>query len=621
MKNDTTLDQINFIHRYMAAKNAATGSDVDQNANVANKNIATLAAELPKKSIIALNRELMREKLTSMYGEDLANKYEEDLAHHIIYKHDETSIYPYCCSISLYPFLLDGLTKIGGSSTAPQHLDSFCGSFINLIFLVAGQFAGATATPEFLCYFDHFARKDYGLDYINHLDRVIETLCDHQVTLRERLEHYFAQIVYTINQPAGARGYQSIFWNIAYFDRDYFNAIFDNFVFPDGDIPCWKTTKELQKLFMRWFNKERLKNILTFPVETANMHTVNGEYADKEMADFFAEQWAEGASFFMYQSDSVDSLSSCCRLRNGIEDNTFSYTLGAGGVETGSKGVITLNLNRIVQDWKRGNSMALVPQDRVTLPEYITYIVRDVHKYLTAFNSIIWDYKNAGLLTIFDAGFIDLDRQYLTIGINGFVEGAEFLGIKIDADNPEYQKYAADILGTIKDLNIQARTEHCKFNTEFVPAESLGVKNAKWDRKDGYKVPRDCYNSYFYIVEDKNCDPVQKFRYQGIKFTGCCDGGSALHNNLDEHLSKLQYRLLMDVAIKEGCNYFTYNVMNTICNDCGYISKSTFDHCPKCGSKNVDYATRIIGYLKRISAFSAARQIEADNRAYNHLNK
>ena len=621
MKNDTTLDQINFIHRYMTAKNAATGSDVDQNANVANKNIATLAAELPKKSIIALNRELMREKLTEMYGEDLANEYEEDLAHHIIYKHDETSIYPYCCSISLYPFLLDGLTKIGGSSTAPQHLDSFCGSFINLIFLVAGQFAGATATPEFLCYFDHFARKDYGQDYIDHLDRVIENLCDHQVTLRERLEHYFAQIVYTINQPAGARGYQSIFWNVAYFDHDYFNAIFDNFVFPDGDTPCWETTKELQKLFMRWFNKERLKNILTFPVETANMHTVNGKYSDEEMADFFAEQWAEGASFFMYQSDSVDSLSSCCRLRNGIEDNTFSYTLGAGGVETGSKGVITLNLNRIVQDWKRSNAMAMVPQDSVTLAEYITDIVQNVHKYLTAFNSIIWDYKNAGLLTIFDAGFIDLDRQYLTIGINGFVEGAEFLGIKIDADNPEYQKYAADILGTIKDLNIKARTEHCKFNTEFVPAESLGVKNAKWDRKDGYKVPRDCYNSYFSIVEDKNCDPVQKFRYQGIKFTGCCDGGSALHNNLDEHLSKQQYRLLMDVAIKEGCNYFTYNVMNTICNDCGYISKSTFDHCPHCGSKNVDYATRIIGYLKRISAFSAARQIEADNRAYNHLDK
>lgn len=611
MQPDTTENKIAFIRKYMTAKNAATGSDVDQNANVSNKNIATMAAELPKKDIIALNRELMRQKLTSMYGEEFAAQYEKDLAHHIIYKHDETSIFPYCCSISLYPFLLDGLTKIGGSSTAPQHLDSFCGSFINLIFLVAGQFAGATATPEFLTYFDHFARKDYGPNYIDRLDEVVE-FTYRPSTLRDKLEHYFAQIVYTLNQPAGARGYQSIFWNIAYFDRDYFNSIFKDFVFPDGDEPCWETTKELQKLFMKWFNAERLKNILTFPVETANMHIVDGQYSDTETADFMAEMWAEGASFFMYQSDSVDSLSSCCRLRNGIEDNTFSYTLGAGGIETGSKGVITLNLNRIVQDWTR--------ESDETLPLYITNIVNRVHKYLTAFNEIIWDYKNAGLLTIFNAGFIDLDRQYLTIGINGFVEGAEYLGIPIDADSKEYQLYARDILETIKNLNIAARTDKCKFNTEFVPAESLGVKNAKWDKRDGYKVPRDCYNSYFYIVEDKTIDPIKKFRFQGIKFTGCCDGGSALHNNLDEHLTARQYRMLMDVAVKEGCNYFTYNIMNTICNECGYISKHTYDTCPKCGSKDVDYATRIIGYLKRISAFSAARQIEADNRAYNKLN-
>ena len=470
MRPDTTENKIAFIRKYMKAQNAATGSDVDQNANVSNKNIATMAAELPKKDIIALNRELMRQKLTSMYGTELADQYEKDLAHHIIYKHDETSIFPYCCSISLYPFLLDGLTKIGGSSTAPQHLDSFCGSFINLIFLVAGQFAGATATPEFLTYFDHFARKDYGENYIDRLDEVVE-FTSRPSTLRDKLEHYFAQVTYTLNQPAGARGYQSIFWNIAYFDRDYFNSIFKDFVFPDGDEPCWETTKELQKLFMKWFNAERLKNILTFPVETVNMHTVDGQYSDSETADFMAEMWAEGASFFMYQSDSVDSLSSCCRLRNGIEDNTFSYTLGAGGIETGSKGVITLNLNRIVQDWTR--------ESEEELPLYITAIVNRVHKYLTAFNEIIWDSKNAGLLTIFNAGFIDLDRQYLTIGINGFVEGAEYLGIPIDADSAEYQLYAKDILETIKNLNIAARTDRCKFNTEFVPAESLGVKNAK----------------------------------------------------------------------------------------------------------------------------------------------
>ncbi len=612
LKPDTIENKIAFMRKYMTAQNAATGSDVDQNANVSSKNIATMAAELPKKDMIALNRELMRQKLTLLYGEETANQYEKDLASHIIYKHDETSIFPYCCSISLYPFLLDGLTKIGGSSSAPKHLDSFCGGFINLMFLVAGQFAGATATPEFLTYFDHFARIDYGQDYINKLDTVIERLASTDITLRDRLYHYFAQVVYTINQPAGARGYQSLFWNIAYFDEDYFKSIYNGFVFPDGDIPCWETTKELQKIFMKWFNAERLKNILTFPVETTNMHTVNGKYADSETADFMAEMWAEGASFFMYQSDSVDSLSSCCRLRNGIEDNTFSYTLGAGGIETGSKGVITLNLNRIVQDWQR--------QRKCDLPLYITSIVDRVHKYLTAFNEIIWDYYNAGILTIYNAGFIDLDRQYLTIGINGFVEGAEALGIPVDADNAEYVRYAHDILDTIKELNLKARTEKCKFNTEFVPAESLGVKNAKWDKKDGYAVPRDCYNSYFYIVEDKSIDPVQKFRFQGSHFTGQCDGGSALHNNLDEHLSAAQYRMLMDVAVKEGCNYFTYNVMNTICNHCGHISKHTFDKCPKCGSNDVDYATRIIGYLKRVSAFSAARQIEADKRAYGKIN-
>lgn len=211
MLDFTTEKQIEFIQNYMVAKNAATGSEVDANANVATKNIATMSAELPKKSIIALNRELMRRKLTEMYGQTLAEQYADDLRHHIIYKHDETSIFPYCCSISLYPFILDGLTKIGGSSTAPKHLDSFCGSFINLIFLVAGQFAGATATPEFLTYFDHFARIDYGQDYMDHLDDIVESWQFKTITLKEKLEHYFAQIVYTVNQPAGARGYQSIF--------------------------------------------------------------------------------------------------------------------------------------------------------------------------------------------------------------------------------------------------------------------------------------------------------------------------------------------------------------------------------------------------------------------------
>lgn len=604
-------EKLDFIADYKDASNAASGSKVDANANVTEKNIATMATELDKADHIALQRAVMRRYLTKDFGAYLADQYESDLAHHIIYRHDETTGgggFPYCVAMTMYPFVLDGLTKVGGGSTAPQHIKEFAGGFINLLFIVAAQFAGAVATPEFLTYFDHFMRKDYGDDYTKRLDEVVEPC--RNLTMKELIEGYFGQVVYSVNQPAAARGNQSIFWNVAYFDRYYFESIFADFYFPDGDAPNWESTKELQKLFMRWFNNERLRAVLTFPVETANILVENGQYKDEEMADFFSEMWAEGASFFMYQSDSVDALSSCCRLRNAVDKEPFSYTLGAGGIETGSKAVITMNLNRIVQDWDRTNK-------RLTLPQYVHNIVNRVHTYLTAFNHKLWDDYNAGLLTIFKAGFIELDKQYLTVGVNGFVEAAEYLGIKIDPFNPEYQQFAHDVLGTINMANEEAKTEHEKYNVEMVPAENVAVKLYNWDKRDGYVVPagRNCYNSYFYVVED-NIDPVLRFYYQGKGFADQCSGGVALHNNLEEHLDAATYRKLMDVAVKAGCNYFTYNVRNTICNECGYISKHTLDECPHCHSHNLDYATRVIGYLKRISNFSEARQIEAAQRSY-----
>lgn len=148
-------------------------------------------------------------------------------------------------------------------------------------------------------------------------------------------------------------------------------------------------------------------------------------------------------------------------------------------------------------------------------------------------------------------------------------------------------------------------------------AENLGVKNAKWDAEAGYVVPRPCYNSYFYKVEDATCNLLDKFVLHGKLMTQYLDGGSALHANLDEHLTKEQYQKIMEVAVQTGCPYFTFNVPNTICNDCGYISKHKLDRCPKCGSENLDYATRIIGYLKRVSRFSEARQEEAAKRFYD----
>lgn len=593
-----------FIKDYAKAKNAATGSKYDANANVTEKNIVTLNGELFKGDVIKVNRAILTDKIRELYGEELAKEYIRMLEQHLLYKHDETSIMPYCVAITMYPFLLEGLQPIGGLSARPKNLDSFCGMFVNLVFAISSQFAGAIATGEFLMYFDYFARKEWGDDYWKRPEEMV----DKHRNIDKTLEQKFQQIVYSINQPAAARNFQSVFWNISYFDKNYFEGIFGEFYFPDGTQPQWESLSWLQKKFAKWFNEERTKCILTFPVETMALLTNGEDVVDEEYADFTAEMYSKGHSFFTYMSDSPDSLSSCCRLRNEVTDNQFSYSLGAGGIATGSKSVMTLNINRLVQD---------AVNNGYDMIEYLRENVKKVHKFQTAYNELLKDYLKDGLLTVYTAGFIDMKKQYLTIGVNGVIEAAEFLGIPVN-DNPTYREFMQSILKTISDENRKARTKELMFNTEFVPAENLGVKHANWDRKAGYVVPRDCYNSYFYAVEDTSLTVLDKFKLHGKEYVQYLDGGSALHMNLDEHLSKEQYRNLLRVAAVNGTNYFTFNIPNTICNDCGHIDKRYLKECPKCGSKNVDYATRVIGYLKRISNFSQARQEEASRRFYTH---
>ena len=593
-----------FIKDYAKASNAATGSKYDANANVTEKNIVTLNGELFKGDVIKVNRAILTDKIRQLYGEDLAKEYIRQLESHELYKHDETSIMPYCVAITMYPFLLEGLQPIGGLSAKPKNLDSFCGMFVNLVFAISSQFAGAVATGEFLMYFDYFARKEWGDDYWKRPEEMV----DKHRNIDKTLEQKFQQIVYSINQPAAARNFQSVFWNISYFDKNYFEGLFGEFVFPDGTKPIWDSLNWLQKKFMTWFNEERTKCILTFPVETVALLTDGEDVVDKEWADFTAEMYSKGHSFFTYMSDSADSLSSCCRLRNEVTDNQFSYSLGAGGIATGSKSVMTLNINRLVQD---------AVNNGYDMIEYLRENVQKVHKYQTAYNELLKDYLNDGLLTVYSAGFIHMKKQYLTVGVNGVIEAAEFLGIPVN-DNPTYREFMQSILKTISDENRKAKTKELMFNTEFVPAENLGVKHANWDRKAGYFVPRDCYNSYFYAVEDTSLTILDKFKLHGRAYVASLDGGSALHMNLDEHLSKEQYRNLLKVAAVNGTNYFTFNIPNTICNDCGHIDKRYLKECPKCGSKNIDYATRVIGYLKRVSNFSQARQEEASRRFYAH---
>lgn len=458
----TLTSKKQFIKDYAKASNAATGSKYDANANVTEKNIVTLNGELFKGDIIKVNRTILTDKIREMYGEDLAKEYIQMLESHVLYKHDETSIMPYCVAITMYPFLLEGLQPIGGLSAKPKNLDSFCGMFVNLVFAISSQFAGAVATGEFLMYFDYFARKEWGDDYWKRPEEMV----DKHRNIDKTLEQKFQQIVYSINQPAAARNFQSVFWNISYFDRYYFEGLFGEFVFPDGTKPMWDSLNWLQKKFMSWFNEERTKCILTFPVETVALLTDGEDIRDKEWADFTAEMYSKGHSFFTYTSDSADSLSSCCRLRNEVSDNQFSYSLGAGGIATGSKSVMTLNINRLVQDAvNKGYDMI----------DYLRSQVQKVHKFQTAYNELLKDYLKDGLLTVYTAGFINLKKQYLTVGVNGVIEAAEFLGIEV-SDNDTYREFMQSILKTISDENRKAKTKELMFNTEFVPKTCGHVK-------------------------------------------------------------------------------------------------------------------------------------------------
>lgn len=626
------IKRLHYMEEYKNnQENAATSSNTDPNANTAIKNVASLEAEVYKDENRLIQRQRMKDKLNELFPE-LAKQYEKDLNSHIIYTNDEASTpVPkfYCMAVSLYPLMSEGVGNIDGvTPTSPNDLESFSGQLTNLIFTLSSQCKGAVAVGSYFVALNYYTIMEFGDKWYDKLDLCATSpYIKIQRTVRDRIYKAFSQFVWGINQPAGNRSYQSPFTNISYFDKTYFEAMFGEFYYPDGTKPEWKAVDVLQRLFMKWFNKLRTKAIAAFPVETFAMVHNGKNIIDKEYKDLCAEMYAEKHSFFTYISDSADSLASCCRLRNQVDKNTFSPTSGLTGIMTGSCNVITLNINRIVQDWvgdwkNEGIPDIKVEVNRNSLNIYITNILERVYKYHIAYKTILYDWEDAGMFTCCNAGYIHIKKLYSTIGINGLNEAAEFLGLKVN-NNKDYIEFLQLILSTIKEQNalhsINDKKRPFLFNSEVVPAESLASKNYNWDKKDGYWVPsnRNLYNSYFFLQNDTNISVLDKMYLHGNSTYQYTDGGSACHINLEEHLSKEQYLKLIDYAIKEGTSYFTFNIPNSKCEDCGYITKHPIVECPKCHSKNISQYTRIIGYLRPIKLFSVDRQIEAGTRVYN----
>ena len=623
-------ERIDYMDEYSQSnENAATSSETDANANVTMKNVANLEGEVYKTTNRVIQRQRMKDKLNEMYPE-VAKKYEEDLNSHIIYTHDEATtpvLKQYCMAVSLYPLMMEGVGNIDGiTPTPPNDLQSFSGQVTNLIFLLSSQCKGAVAVGEYFIALNYYIVQEFGPNWYEKLDVVTTTdHCSKQRTIRDAIYKAFKQFIYGVNQPAGNRSYQSPFTNVSYYDHTYFDSLFGEFYYPDGTKPQWEAIDCLQRLFMKFFNKLRTKQILTFPVETMAMvyDPKTNDIIDKEYKDFTAEMYAEGHSFFTYISDSADSLASCCRLRNELAENTFNPTSGLTGVMTGSCNVITLNMNRIIQNFHsmvRGNDFGCFNSSE--FKRYLTSILQRVYKYHIAFKTMLYEMEERGMFAASNGGYIHISKLYSTIGINGLNEAARFLGLEV-SNNEEYIKFLQLVLGTIKEQNkihsIHDKSRPFLFNSEVVPAEGLGGKNYNWDKEDGYWVPEDenLYNSYFYDAHD-DTSVLDKFILHGRQTYQYTDGGSAAHINLEDHLSKEQYLKLIDFAIANGTNYFTFNIPNSKCDDCGYITKHPITECPKCHSKNITQYTRVIGYLRPIKSFGKDRQIEASHRTYSN---
>lgn len=629
--------KLQYIHKYTDSKESATNlSNTDDNANTNEKNAATLEGELYKDLSRTIQRSQMKELLAEIKS-PYRDQYVKDLEHHIIYQHDESCpvLKPYCSAYTLYPLLVDGTTNVDGTKNhAPHHLSSFCGQFQNLVFLLSAQKKGAGAYGEFFNFFSYFCEKEWGLNYWQKPDLVVTNEYNQeQKTIGMIIDQHFQSVTHYLNQPAGNRGYQCPFTNFNVFDSYYWHTMFDDFYFPDGTQPHWDAVNWLQKRYMKWLNEERTKTLLTFPVMTVCCLTDDKDVLDKEYKDFITTQWAEGDSFFVYLSKNADSISSCCRLRNEVTDNTFSSTTGLTGVQTGSCNVMTLNLNRIIQDWfkerQKINKDFVVLREQyyisldalLSLEQYLKDILNRVYDYQKAYKTGLYNMDKQGMFPQTKAGYINFDKLYCTIGVNGLNEAVRFLGFTV-GNNEAYMSFASFVLNTIKQYNKKHSEKKFKFNLELVPAESLGVKNYNWDKEDGYWVPDDenLYNSYIYDAHD-HTSVLDKIAMQGGEIAKSIDGGQASHINLEDNLSKEQYTKLLEYAVQVGNSYITFNIPQTQCDDCGFIAKHPFKKCPKCGSEKVTLWTRIIGYLRPIKAWSKSRQIEGLKREFTEKNK
>ncbi len=583
------LDINQFAKRFFSTKVVANVS-MDGNANIDDDSVLSFEFEF-NKALQKLNGYyVIWKKLMEKHGIKRANKILELMINGALKVHDQHMLLkPYCYAFSLEPLVQMGLPfikklKIG----PPKHFSSFINLTVQATAFFSNQLAGACAFPDIFVYMDWYARKDFGDNYLDDPVKV------------DLIQQDIQSLIYSWNYPF--RGSQSAFVNVNLYDEYFLNDLFKYTLYPDGSRPNMKSIQRLQEFYMRWFIKESQKQTFTFPINTATFYKDdNGNIQDEKFLDLISELNCINGTFNIFTGP-LGVLSSCCRLRNDTNEAGYTNSFGAGGTQIGSHRVVTLNLPRI----------AYQNEDESEYMKVLDYNVKAAQDILDIHREIISKNIENGKLPLYTHKFMNLDKQFSTIGFIGLNETCELMGSDILSEDGS--RFARSILDKINQLNKQRSKEdgHIR-NMEQIPGESAAIHLAK---KDSIMFTDTKYTMYAnqYIPLWKNVDVQLRIKAQGL-FDSMCGGGAICHLNVNDSITKDQMKSLIVGSAEQGVIYFAINIAQSRCNNCGKLFIGKFDTSP-CHNSTMTHYLRVVGFLTPVEHWIPERREEYKHRQF-----